>query len=114
MPSTHSILLAISSTNSITWSQFIRNLPDKPVAFVDKGSWVELLQSVGALNDMELIVVERDRNTNDILLLALTELGQEQGHPARPEYRRGHPQGDGQKAWPKQTEGRSANDHPRL
>lgn len=55
----------------------MKNLPDKPVAFTERSEWRELLLTVGALADMELITLVRDRNSNDILTLALTELGRE-------------------------------------
>lgn len=77
MPSTVTILKAIDSTTRITWSQFVHALPDRPAAYVERAEWAELLQTVGALNDMELITVERDRNSNEIISLALTKLGSE-------------------------------------
>lgn len=77
MPSTHTVLTAIRSADPVTWSEFIRHLPDRPAAFVDRGAWREILQTVGALEDMELITVVRDKTSNEVQLLALTELGVE-------------------------------------
>lgn len=77
MPSTISILKAINSTSPVTWSQFVHALPDRPRAYVERAERAELLQTVGALNDMELITAERDMNSNEILSLALTKLGVE-------------------------------------
>ena len=77
MPSTHSVLKSIDSTSPVSWTKFIHALPDPPHAYVEKSEWKELLQTIGALEDMELITVERDRNSNQILTLALTKLGEE-------------------------------------
>jgi hypothetical protein len=77
MPSTISTLRAIKSLVPITWSRFVRELPDRPHAYVDREAWREILQTVGALADMELIIVVRDKTSNEIQSLALTELGVE-------------------------------------
>lgn len=77
MPSTYTVLSAIKSTSPITWSEFVHALPDRPHAYVERAEWRELLQTVGALNDMELILVVRDKTTNKIISLELTELGVE-------------------------------------
>lgn len=87
MPSTYTVLNAINSTDQITWGRFLRALPDAPEAFVDKGGWAELFQTVGALESMELITVVRDKNSNDVISLALTELGEERLRESREQDR---------------------------
>lgn len=77
MPSTQSVLLSINSTSPVTWTRFLHVFPDAPRAYVERHEWRELLQTIGALEDMELITVERDRTSNQIVSLALTSLGAE-------------------------------------
>lgn len=77
MPSTYAMLSAIVSTNPITWTMFIHGLPDRPHAYTDKSGWKEILSSLNALEAMELVTVVRDGDTNQVISLALTDLGAE-------------------------------------
>lgn len=77
MPSTHTMLSAIGSTTPVAWTMFIHELPDRPHAYTDKSGWKEILSSLNALEAMELVTVVRDGNSNQVISLALTELGVE-------------------------------------
>lgn len=77
MPSTTTVLKAIGSIHPVTWSTFIHQMPDRPHAYAERSEWREVLQSVGALEDMDLILVVRNKSSNQIESLALTALGDE-------------------------------------
>lgn len=77
MPSTSTVLTAIGSTNPVPWSRFIHALPDRPRAYTESSEWREVLNTLDALHSMELIVITRNRNTNQVISLALTGLGVE-------------------------------------
>lgn len=87
MPCTTTVLTTIGSTDQITWTRFIHALPDRPHAYTESSEWREVLNTLDALHSMELIVITRDKNNNQVETLCLTALGEERLRESREQDR---------------------------
>ena len=81
MNDTARILCAISATEPCTFGEFLDGLGD------DRPEWRQLFLTIDALEEQELITVDRQMN-NRINALQLTELGAERAREAMKEARR--------------------------